>query len=816
MKDAKPSAAVNVTTAYGYDKDGNLTTVTDPNGHATAYTFDKAGRPLTETNAVGNTTRYSYTASGRAASVTNGAGQTTRLTYDKRGDLTRQDLAGQAATFEYDRNQNLIAMVDPTGTTGFIYDKNGRQTTQIDQAGGRLSSTFDKASQLTSLKLPTGQTLGYTYDKAGRVTSQSSPWGALTYGWDAASNLTELARSTGVTTSYGYDSTDRVTSILHQTPEPTDVEPTATPTPLPVVSRQANGCTTVAAYLGERSNPGAGANKQCKMTNAYLGDRTLPVPANPVPDGGSLEYRYAYNADGSVTRADRTIMEPAIVGLPTSTDAAPADTSVAPAAPKATTRSMAYKYDALDRLTASTNSTGEKNSYGYDAAGNRTSWKRTGTASSDFTQSASFSNANQLTRTDTTGANAGIASYGYDGAGNRTAQSVGGTGTSFSYDPTGRTTSVDRNGRSTTYAYDGLGRQASSTDTTEYGSSTTRTVSAGLAPVQQSDDRHGTTTLVRDAAGNLAAHVTGAGVATWDLLDGLGSTVAGATGSSITQLASYSDWGVQEFATDGWSSPEGYTGEASDATQGLNHYYARSYDPSAATWTAPDTYRGLLASPQTLARYAYVGNNPTTYIDVLGNLCAKRGPGDALPLGCGAPPVQAYNNVTMPPPAPPYVPKKADPKPKGPNDKNLESAKHSQWDSMVINWNKTWKNVGPNWDKTWANFFDTPQARTWDPFLKWVGEHAGMTGMYCGVLLCVQIGSDGFGIGPAVGAGASISAGASTGGLSGLGVSVGCWAADGVGAYASYSRDWEGRQSPDVGITTGAGAGCSGLIMWYW
>jgi RHS repeat-associated protein len=600
-KDARPSADVNVTTGFGYDGDGNLTAITDPNGHDTAYTFDKGGRPVSETNPIGSTTRYAYTAAGRTASVTNGAGQTTRLAYDKRGDLTRQDLAGQTATFEYDRNQNLIAMVDPTGTTGFMYDDDGHQTTQIDQAGGHLRSTFDKAGQLTAMKLPTGQTLDYTYDKAGRVTSQSSPWGGLTYAWDAASNLTELARTTGVTTSYQYDAADRVTSIIHQTPEPPDAPSTATPTPLPVVSKKPNGCTTVAAYLGDRANPGAGANKGCKTTNAYLGDRALPVPANPVADGGSLEYSYVYDADGSVVEAGRAISDPATAEIPSSME------------------SISYAYDALDRLTASSSSSGTKNAYGYDAAGNRTSWNRTGVGSDGFRQSASFSNANQLTRTDTSGTNAGIAIYSYDGAGNRTNQSVGGRGTSYRYDPTGRTTEVDRNGRNTTYAYDGLGRQASSTDITEYGSRTMRTVSSGLAPIQHSDALHGTTTLVRDAAGNLAQHVTGSGTATWDLLDGLGSTVAGASGSSITQLAAYSDWGVQDFATDGWSSPEAYTGESNDPTQGLNHYYARTYDPSAATWTAPDTYRGLLASPQTLARYGYVGNNPASYVDLLGN-----------------------------------------------------------------------------------------------------------------------------------------------------------------------------------------------------
>ncbi|WP_431279060.1 RHS repeat-associated core domain-containing protein [Leifsonia poae] len=750
VKGAKPSTAVNVTTRYAYDTDGNLTTVTDPNGHKTASTFDKAGRRLAETNPVGNTTRYAYTAAGRSAAVVNGAGQTTRLSYDKRGDLTRQDLGGQTARYEYDRNQNLIAMVDPTGTTGFVYDADGRQTRQIDQTGGHLTSSYDKAGQLTALTLPTGQSLDYTYDKSGRVTSQTSPWGSLTYRWDAASNITALDRSTGVSTSYGYDAADRVTSILHQTPQPSgDAQPAPSTKPVPVVSKKANGCTTVASYLGDRAAPGAGINKLCKPTNAYLSNRTLPVPANPVADGGSLEFRYTYDADGNVSNAARTITPPTVssaigtlapTASPTQGSASHSKARAsAPEAPKPTTQSASYSYDPLGRLAASVSSKGEKNEYGYDAAGNRTSWTHAGGKSAAAAQSASFNDANQLTRTDTTGAGAGGATYDYDGAGNRTRQSVSGTSTSFRYDPTGRTTAVERDGRTNTYAYDGLGRQASSTDATKYGTNTTRTVSSGTSAIQQTDTLHGTTTLVRDAAGSLAEHVTGSGAPTWDLLDGLGSVVAGATGTSITHLASYSDWGVQDFDTTGWSSPEGFTGQAADPTQGLSHFSARSYDPAAATWTAPDTYRGLLTAPQSLARYAYVSDNPATYIDPHGHACARRGSGDGLPLGCGAPPVQAHNNVTMPPqtrrpvpanPPPPVHVVPAKPKAIGPNTKNQVSGRHACPAGKSIYSN-------PYSESECVSTAALKQrSKNWDSFfsvLGWIGALAGFASLFPGM-----------------------------------------------------------------------------------
>jgi RHS repeat-associated protein len=707
---ANPSSDVNVTTKYGYDPDGNLTEVTDPNGHTTSYTFDKVGRTTTETNPVGGKSRYGYTKAGRSAVVTNGNGQTTRSSYNSRGDITTVDQAGQTASYEYDPNRNLIAMTDPTGVSGWTYDKDGRVTTQIDQTGGHLTSSYDKASQVTSMQLPTGQTLTYTYDHAGHVTSQKSPWGSLTYGWDAASNLSSLSRSTGVNTTYSYDANNRVTGILHQTPAPkTDAPATPTPKPAPVVSKKANGCTTVAAYLGARTQPGAGNNKLCKTTNSYLNGRTLPTPADPVADGGSLEYGYQYNAEGNVTKATRTITAPIpasattptppVTSMPTPSPSTWSGTTASPdsntpVAPKRKVQSVAYTYDSLDRLATSKTKTGKTNTYGYDPAGNRTSWTSTGTIGGNFSQTAIFSAANRITQTTQTGTDTGTTTYGYDGAGNRTNQTINGATTDYGYDTTGRTTAVNRNGRNTSYAYDGLGRQATNTDTTEYGTIVTHTVYNGTTPIQQTDQLHGTTTQVRDAAGGLAEHVTQTGAATWDLLDGLGSSVAETQGSSITQLLKYSEWGIQDFESSGWSAPTGYTGQESDPTQGLNHYYARSYDPTTGSWTTPDVWVGLITQPRTLSRYAYVEDNPTTFTDYLGYLVSRlhdsggsapsianffAQPGYSLDTCSGSNPRPPCANAHDwgPPPTPPYVHKKNSPaKSKGPSSENAETLRH--------------------------------------------------------------------------------------------------------------------------------------------
>ncbi|MFJ3394670.1 RHS repeat-associated core domain-containing protein [Leifsonia aquatica] len=740
---ARPSPDVNVVSKYAYDRDGALTRVTDPNGHTTEYTVDAAGRTTKEIDPVGTTAKWSYTAAGRLAAMVNGNGASTTYTYDGRGDLKRQNQAGAVATFEYSANQQLIAMTDPTGTSGWTYDKDGRTTTQIDQRGGHLKTAYDAAGQTTRMTLPTGQSLDYTYDAAGKVTSQTSPWGGLTYAWDAVGNLTELARSTGVATSYAYDAVNRVVDVLHTTPAaaaPASPSPSPKPAAFAASDVQSEKCATVAGYLSARSAPAAGENGMCKHTNTYLNGRTVPTPENPVADGGALRYQYGYDPDGNVTKATRTITPaPPVASVTDSSGQPSTPTPGVPSADappaKAKVTSTSYGYDGLDRLTSSKTTSGEKNTYSYDPAGNRTGWARSGAADGNFSQSASFNDANRLMQSVTSGSgrgvSGGVASYSYDGAGNRVSQSVAGVGTLFAYNASGQATQVARDGRSTSYAYDGLGRQASSTDQSKYGTQTTSNVYDGTSLVQSTSSAQGTSTLVRDAAGSLAEHVSANGEATWDLLDGLGSTIAGVTAGSITQLASYDDWGAQDFETNGWDAPEGYTGHAQDATQGLIHTFARSYDVATGTWTTPDTWRGLLSQPKSLARYQYAAGNPTTNWDPDGHVCTKRGSTDALPLGCGAPPVQAYNNVKMPPSNPPSTSSdSSEPTSNGPNDKNDVQDRHacpagqtmyaSSYTSSSCVSNAALEQQAANW----GTFFDV---------LGWIGAAAGLLSIIPGM-----------------------------------------------------------------------------------
>ncbi|CAN5301640.1 hypothetical protein BH09ACT6_BH09ACT6_26000 [soil metagenome] len=577
------TSSQNVTTSYRYDNVGNLTGLTDPNGHTSTYTYDANSRLTAETNPVGNTHGYTYDNLGELTAQTDANGRTTGNSYDSLGHLQKTTYAdGSSTTFAYDKAGQPIAMTDSLGVTGWKYDPAGRVTEQIDPAGRRVGYTYDTTGALTDLTLPTGDTIGYTYDKAGRPVTQSSPWGSLTYAWDAAGNLATETRSTGVTTTFGYDPADRVTTIGNQLPTP------AAPAPAPATS------------TGSTATPGGSSSLPA---SDYLSHRTTPTPPNPVADGGTVSFAYTYDKNSDVTSATRTI------GAGTSSTATPAQQS-------STTKT--YTYDPLGRLTGNTSTDGSRAAYGYDPAGNRTTKAITDTAGRTSATTAAYNKANQLT--DTSGAT--TSSYGYDNNGQRTSSTVNGATTNYTWSDAGRMTGATRDGRTTSYAYDGLGRQQTTTETTPLGSQTTTNVWSGTNIVQQSNPASGTTSQIRDALGGVALQASDLNTADtgtrWNLLDRLGTVAAQAVGGSVTQLADYDDFGTQSFETTGWNAVAGFGSQQTDPTTGLNSYYSRQYDPSTGTWLTPDAERGLLTDPQSLNRYAYVTNNPITMADQLG------------------------------------------------------------------------------------------------------------------------------------------------------------------------------------------------------
>ena len=95
------------------------------------------------------------------------------------------DGAGEATTWEYSPEGDVLKITDPTGVfTAFEYDEHHDIVAMLNPAGEAIRFTRDAAGQITSVSNPLGATTTLEYNAAGVLTSFTNPLGArwtLTY-----------------------------------------------------------------------------------------------------------------------------------------------------------------------------------------------------------------------------------------------------------------------------------------------------------------------------------------------------------------------------------------------------------------------------------------------------------------------------------------------------------------------------------------------------------------------------------------------------------------------------------------------------------
>jgi len=174
-----------ISTAYGYDLHGNLTSVTDPNGNVTSYIYDDFGRMIQQTSPVTGTTLYDYDAAGNLSSTTVANGTTTARTYDPLSrvltTLSANTTASEQVTWSYDDATadaygigRLASMSSDDSSTAFRYERRGRlreEDVSIEGDPFVQSYGYDADGNRASVTYASGRLVTYAFDYAGRPVS---------------------------------------------------------------------------------------------------------------------------------------------------------------------------------------------------------------------------------------------------------------------------------------------------------------------------------------------------------------------------------------------------------------------------------------------------------------------------------------------------------------------------------------------------------------------------------------------------------------------------------------------------------------------
>jgi RHS repeat-associated protein len=664
---ASATNPLGVTTAYGRDSHGNLvsvstplsgtsqtrtetfgrinsshpgdiTAVTDPNGHTTSLGYDAAGDLTAVTDALGNQTTYGYDSIGRRTSMVSA-----------RGNVSGGNPAAYTTTYGYDALSRLTSRTDPLGhTLSLGYDGNGNLTSSTDPNNHTTAYAFDADNELTTVTRPDTTTLQTGYDNAGNVISQTDGAGQVTaYGYNALEQLTSITDPLLRTTTRGYDLAGNLTSVKDPLARTTTYGYNADNEPISI--SYSDGSTPNLTYSYD------GNGRRSSMTDGS-GSSTYGYDSldrlTTTTDGAGHTIGYGYDlasnqtsitypgSSQTVTRgydnANRLTSITDWLGNKTSFAYDPNSNLISTTFPSATSDSDTYGYDNADRLTAIAMSQGATAlaslNYVRDAAGQLTNATEFGLPQPAHQPAKNFSydNADNPTQLNgTTGYTYDTANQltsfpsntnTYDPLGERTKTTPSGTSaTSYAYNQAGELSTYTPAGTSTTYGYDGNGLRTTKTT----GSSTASFAwdHTAAVPLALSDSQN---SYIYGPDGLPIEQINGT-TPTYLHHDQLGSSrlLTNASGT-VSGAASYSPYGMPAASSGTATTPLGYAGQYTDPETGLQYLRARYYDPTTGQFLTRDPLEQLTRQP-----YSYAQDNPINGTDPMG-LCGTSSIGDLL------------------------------------------------------------------------------------------------------------------------------------------------------------------------------------------
>ena len=199
--------------AFAYNAEGELASVTDPEGRITTYSYlsdpahyldqitdslgripsrfeydETSGRLVAIIDQDGNRQEISWDPGSFAGSRTTPRGFVSEIEYDSRGNVTQEtDPLGNVTTLTYDDPQNPdreTTMTDPEGNvTRFEYDERGNLTAYRPPASAPGSSrgvflaTYNEFGQTTYVQALDRSESTFTYDDRGNRTAVRAAYG---------------------------------------------------------------------------------------------------------------------------------------------------------------------------------------------------------------------------------------------------------------------------------------------------------------------------------------------------------------------------------------------------------------------------------------------------------------------------------------------------------------------------------------------------------------------------------------------------------------------------------------------------------------
>ncbi len=206
--------------SFEYDGDGDLVKTTDALGNMVTTARDALGRPARIVNARGQTVVLTYDALGRKTRKTyQDAGIQYDYVYDADGNMTSMTGPDGTTTYAYTARNELLSIAYPGGAAiTFAYDDVGNQNSVTYPDGVTATTVYDGFNRTVlpaSLRNAASTELFPFAEKPNQPVSVSFAGQSATITLDAAARPTRYDRSNATRTDIAYDANGRRTRITH-------------------------------------------------------------------------------------------------------------------------------------------------------------------------------------------------------------------------------------------------------------------------------------------------------------------------------------------------------------------------------------------------------------------------------------------------------------------------------------------------------------------------------------------------------------------------------------------------------------------------
>jgi RHS repeat-associated protein len=346
--------------SYGYDPEGRLVEILDPNGIPLIYEYDDAHRITAWIDQAGYRFDYAYDKHGRVVRTGGEDGTlTAAIEYDHASRCTKvANSYGAVTEHWYDEHNHLAKVVDPLGNTALTRsDRFGRLIEQTDPLGNTTRIVRDDAGNVLELHRPDGSRALTEYDALQQPVRIASPSGAVSvFEYDAHGNLTAATDPAGAVTRYAYDEHGAVTGVTDPLGCATAVRTNSAGLPLSIT----DPLGAVWSVVRDAQGRVVSATDPLGNVTVHEFDAAGRSTARVYPDGSRDTWTYDArgNLAGQTNRA----------GFETTFEYGPFSRILVRTDPDGSHHT--FTYDRESRLTTVMNPARSRWTYQYDAAGN--------------------------------------------------------------------------------------------------------------------------------------------------------------------------------------------------------------------------------------------------------------------------------------------------------------------------------------------------------------------------------------------------------------------------------------------------------------